>query len=274
MSFLTNILTHNKITTLLVFISLIAISYCYTPDEIEIFQFQLDLTKKYGSKMDIYKFLKLDTITPNGSKFDIQKLTKKQIIKQVRKLSTKYHPDKNKKYLKLYERINIAKEILLNEESKKTYDYYLKSARGFPKYNYKKGGFYHSLEGKKQLNGIYLILFVVLIIFPILHFLYLKSDLMGRRMKLSQFVESILEQHDDTNGLGVKNLKFDTSKDQDGSQVDELRIKFGQVYSIEKSGEEILMDPNELIEEISWKDVFPLNLIFKKNKVSKEKKLN
>ncbi|XBW35530.1 hypothetical protein QEN19_001105 [Hanseniaspora menglaensis] len=263
---------NRKSTILLILFSLLTLSYCYSKDEIEIFQFQLELTKKYGSKINIYKFLKLDTLESDDSNFDFNKLTRKQIVKQIRKLSTKYHPDKNKKYQKLYERINIAKEILLNSESKKTYDYYLKSTRGFPKYNYKKGGFYHSLEGKTQLNGVLLIVFICLVIFPILHFIYLKSDVMGRKMKLSQFVESILEQHDDTNGLGVKNLKFDTSKEQDGSQVDELRIKFGQVYSVETSGKEILMNPDDLIEEVNWKQVFPMNLIFK-NKESSNKKL-
>lgn len=262
-----------KLTFILTLIALLTVSYCYTTDEVEIFHFQLELAKKYGSKMNIYKFLKLTDI--DGQKFDSKKLTRKEIIKQVRKLSTKYHPDKNKKYLKLYERINVAKEILLNEESKKTYDYYLNSARGFPKYDFKKGGFFHSLEGKKQLNGMYLLGFLFMIIFPVLHFVYLKSDLVGRRMKLQTFVESILEQHDDTNGVGIKNLNFDTSKAQDGSQVDELKIKFGQVYSVEKSGEEILMDPDVLIQGITWRCVFPMNLLFfKKNDGSKKKKLS
>lgn len=272
MNFASKSFGFSKLTFTLALLAILTVSYCYSKDEVEIFHFQLELIKKYGSNMNIYKFLKLTNI--DGQNFDSKKLTRKQIIKQVRKLSTKYHPDKNKKYLKLYERINIAKEILLNEDSKKIYDYYLNSARGFPKYDFKKGGFFHSLEGKRQLNGMYLLVFLFMIIFPLLHFVYLKSDLVGRRLKLQSFVESILEQHDDTNGLGIKNLNFDTSKAQDGSQVDELKIKYGQVYSVEKSGEEILMDPDVLIQGISWRSVFPMNLVFSnKNDATKKKKL-
>lgn len=238
-----------------------SIAYAYTKEEIEMFQFQMELNKKYGKDMNIYKFLKLDNIDPN-----YKNINNKQIIKQVRKLSAKYHPDKNKKYIKLYQRINIAKDILLNHESRKNYDYYLNSSRGFPKYDFIKGGFYHSLKDKLQLNGILLLLFVLMVICPFFHILYLKSTILGKRMKMNQFIDAIIEQHDDTNGLGVKYLKFDTSEKQDESQIDELCIKFGKVYSVEKDGKEILMDPNVLIPNMKIVDVFPLNLFFAKKK--------
>lgn len=240
---------------------LASIAYAYSKEEIEMFQFQMELTRKYGKDMDIYKFLKLDNINSN-----YKSISNKQIIKQVRKLSAKYHPDKNKKYLKLYQRINIAKDILLNHEARKNYDYYLNSNRGFPQYNYIKGGFYHSLSDKLQLNGIFLLLFVLLVICPLFHTLYLKSTIFGKRMKMNQFIDAIKEQHDDTKGLGIKYLKFDTSKEQDESQIDELCIKFGKVYSVEKNGKEVLMDPAVLIPDLKITDVFPLNFVFGKNK--------
>lgn len=247
--------------TVAIAVLLASIAYAYSKEEIEMFQFQMDLTKKYGKNMNIYKFLKLDKIDTN-----YKNINNKQIIKQVRKLSAKYHPDKNKKYLKLYQKINIAKDILLNHESRKNYDYYLNSNRGFPKYDYIKGGFYHSLNDKLQLNGVLLLLFVLLVICPFFHMLYLKSTTFGKRLKMSQFIEAIIEQHDDTKGLGVKYLKFDTSPEQDESQIDELCIKFGKVYSVEKDGKEVLMDPDVLIPDYKITDIFPLNFVFSKKK--------
>lgn len=247
--------------SVLLFAIVASIAYAYTKEEIEMFQFQTELNKKYGSDMNIYKFLKLDKIDSN-----YKNINNKQIIKQVRKLSAKYHPDKNKKYIKLYQRINIAKDILLNHESRKNYDYYLNSSRGFPKYDFMKGGFYHSLAGRMQLNGILLLLFVLTVVCPFFHVLYLKSTIIGKRMKMNQFIDAIIEQHDDTKGLGVKYLKFDTSEKQDESQIDELCIKFGKVYSVEKDGKEVLMDPSVLIPDMKVSDVFPLNLFFGKKK--------
>ena len=83
---------------------------------------------------------------------------------------------------------------------------------------------------------------------------------------MNQFIDAIKEQHDDTKGLGIKYLKFDTSKEQDESQIDELCIKFGKVYSVEKNGKEVLMDPVVLIPDLKITDVFPLNFVFGKNK--------
>lgn len=83
--------------------------------------------------MDFYKFVKIKKSKDS---------TSKEIIKNLRKLAKKYHPDKNKKYRKLYERLNLATNILSNDERKKMYDYYLKN--GFPDYDFNKGDYFFS----------------------------------------------------------------------------------------------------------------------------------
>ena len=65
---------------------LIPAAYCFTTSEIEIFQLQKELENKYGKEMDFYKFLKLPKSMDS---------TSREIIKNLRKLSRKYHPDKN-----------------------------------------------------------------------------------------------------------------------------------------------------------------------------------
>ncbi|CAI8506054.1 unnamed protein product [Hanseniaspora opuntiae] len=66
--------------SVLLFAIVASIAYAYTKEEIEMFQFQTELNKKYGSDMNIYKFLKLDKIDSN-----YKNINNKQIIKQVRK---------------------------------------------------------------------------------------------------------------------------------------------------------------------------------------------
>ena len=227
---------------------LIELCLCFTTDEVEIFELQKDIVKKYGKSIDFYKLLKLN----KGAQS-----TDKEITKQFRALSRKYHPDKNVKYTKLYQRLNNAKKILLNSDARKSYDYYLKN--GFPKYNFARGGYYferYSLKGAQ-------VMFVVFLFLNVIHYFFMKIQVKSKRANIDNFINQIKEQYDDTDGMGIKDLQFDTSEAKDGSQVDRMKIKFGQVYTVEETGTEILMDSHQLVPNTQFRDVFICKLMQK-----------
>ncbi|KAL6950220.1 hypothetical protein ACO0QE_000896 [Hanseniaspora vineae] len=226
----------------------ISLCFCFTTEEVEIFELQKDLVKKYGKKIDFYKLLKL----AKGAQS-----TDKEITKQFRALSRKYHPDKNVKYTKLYQRLNNAKKILLNSDARKSYDYYLK--HGFPKYNFARGGYYferYSLKGAQ-------VMFVVFLFLNVIHYFFMKIQVKSKRANIDTFVKQMKDQYDDTDGMGIKELQFDTSETKDGSQVDRMKIKFGQVYTVEESGAEILMDSTQLVPDTKFSDVFVCKILQK-----------
>lgn len=203
----------------LVVLLLVTLVYCFSPEEVEIFQLQQELVKKYGDEIDLYKFLKLPKARDSKSK---------DIIKNLRNLSKKYHPDKNKKYRKLYERLNKATQILSNDHRRKTYDYYLKN--GFPDYNFSKGGFFFNRVQPKT----WVLLAFLYVVASGVHYALLKIQHASNKRRIEGFVQQCKEQ-DDTKGLGEKRLTFKQYEEDEPKQI---IVRFGDVYLVEKDGSE------------------------------------
>ena len=192
--------------------------------------------------MNFYKFLKLKKGKDS---------TSKEIIKNLRKLAKKYHPDKNKKYRKLYERLNLATNILSNDERKKMYDYYLKN--GFPDYDFNKGGYFFNRVQPKT----YVILLFVYLAVSVIHYGVLRLQYTSSRRRIEDFIEQCKEM-DDTDGLGEKRLTFQQHPEDEPK---ELLIKFGDVYLLELNPRDglnpirTLISPNT-VEEPTVMDCF------------------
>ncbi|KAL3238143.1 Erj5p [Nakaseomyces bracarensis] len=219
--------------SLVVLACLVGLVYCFTKEEVEMFQLQKEIVDKYGGKVsdgssiDFYKFLRL----PEG-----QKSTTKQITKNLRKLSRKYHPDKNPKYRKLYERLNVATKILANESLRKTYDYYLKN--GFPDYDFNKGGFFFQ---RVKPATWFLVLFVFLAA-SFMHLVIMKLQYKSNVRRITSFIQQCKAQ-DDTDGLGEKRLFFKQHEEDPGK---ELVLRFGDVYVVEEDGSESLISADTI----------------------------
>lgn len=214
-----------KFGTLLLLI--IGIAYAFTPNEVEIFQMQAELVKKYGDGMDFYKFLKLPKLRAS---------TSKEIGKNLRNLSKKYHPDRNKKYKKLYESLNIVTKILSDDSRRKTYDYYLKN--GFPDYNYSKGGFFF----KRVQPKTWFIIFFIYVVTSIIHYCLLILQNNSNKKRIDSFIKQCKE-NDDTNGLGEKKLSFKQHADAEPKNI---LITFGDVYVVEESGKKSLISTDTI----------------------------
>lgn len=206
---------------------LATLAYAFTPAEVEIFQLHQELQKKYGAEMDFYRFLKL----PNGAKS-----TAKEITKNLRKLSRKYHPDKNKKYKTLYARLNLATQILADAGNRKTYDYYLKN--GFPDYNFSKGGFFF----KRVQPQTWFILSFIFLAASFIHYVILKIQYTSQVKRIQSFINQCKEQ-DTSNGLGETRLTFRQHEEDEGKN---LHIKFGNVYVVEEDEVESLVTPDDI----------------------------
>ncbi|CCH62996.1 hypothetical protein TBLA_0I03430 [Henningerozyma blattae CBS 6284] len=218
---------HVGIRTGLTLLFIISLVFAFTTEEIEIFRLQKEVAKKYGKDMDFYKFLKLSKMKDS---------TSKEISKNLRKLSKKYHPDKNKKYRKLYERLNLATQILADDTRRKTYDYYLKN--GFPDYDFSKGGFFFRRVQPKT----YVLFMFIYLAASVIHYGIMVIQAKGNTRRINEFIESCKEQ-DDTSGLGEKYLLYKTSADDPGKQV---QIRFGDVFIIEADGSRALVTPDSI----------------------------
>lgn len=201
---------------------LLTLVYCFSPEEVEVFQLQQELTKKYGDDIDFYKFLKLPKLRGSSSK---------EIVKNLRNLSKKYHPDKNRKYKVLYERLNKATQILSNDYRRKTYDYYLKN--GFPDYNFSRGGF---IFKRVQPKTWFLLLFLYTVASGV-HYALLKLQSSSNKRRIDDFVKQCKEQ-DSTKGLGEKRLTF---KQYEGDEPKEIVVRYGDVFLIEQDENESLI---------------------------------
>lgn len=214
-----------KVAALVILLSTLV--YCFTPEEIEIFELQQELTRKYGDEIDFYRFLKLPKLKHSSSK---------DIVRNLRKLSKKYHPDKNRKYKKLYERLNKATEILSNDSRRKTYDYYLKN--GFPDYNFSRGGFiFKRVQPKTWFLGLFLY-----VVASAIHYALLKIQHTSNRRRIQDFIRQCKEQ-DDTNGLGEKRLAF---RQHEADKAKEIVIRLGDVYVVEPDGEMSLISADSV----------------------------
>lgn len=204
---------------LILLIGLISLALAFTPEEVQIFQLQQEVKNKYGDKVDLYKLLKLPKLRES---------TSQDIRKNFRKLSKKYHPDKNKNYKKVYELINLATKILSDDSQRKTYDYYLKN--GFPKYDFKKGGFYFSRVQPKT----WFILAFIYVACGLIHYVLLKLQNDANKTRIERFLREVRAQ-DDTNGLGEKRLLFRQSIEDEGK---EIIVRLGDVFAVQPDGSE------------------------------------
>ncbi|GMG20425.1 unnamed protein product [Ambrosiozyma monospora] len=94
----------------------------WTAEDLELFTIQkeiIKLTKK--PEMDFYKYMKL----PNGIKS-----TSKEIETHYKKLSRKWHPDKNPKNGEKFTKLGLIVSVFRDAQRKQRYDYYVKN--GFP----------------------------------------------------------------------------------------------------------------------------------------------
>lgn len=203
------------------------LAWAFTTEEIEIFKLQNEVTSKYGAEMNFYKLLKLPKM---------QSSTSREITKNLRRLAKKYHPDKNRKYKQLYERLNLATQILADDTRRKTYDYYLK--HGFPDYDFNKGGFFFRRVQPKT----YLILMFIYLATSIIHYGVMVLQTKGNKNRINDFIFQCKEQ-DNTNGLGEKYMIFQRSADDPGQQI---CIKFGDVYVVETDGSKSLVTPDSI----------------------------
>ncbi|CUS24207.1 LAQU0S14e02608g1_1 [Lachancea quebecensis] len=210
----------------LVLVGLVSLSIAFTPEEVQIFQLHQEI-QKYGKNVDFYKLLKLPKLKES---------TSQEIRKNFRQLSKKYHPDKNKKYRKLYERLNLATKILSNDSQRKTYDYYLKN--GFPKYDFKKGGFFFS----RVQPSTYFILAFIYIACGLIHYVLLRLQNDGNKARIERFLREVKAQ-DDTNGLGEKQLLLRQSEDDEGKKI---IVRLGDVLVVQPDGTEALVSTKDI----------------------------
>ncbi|SCV04671.1 LAME_0H20296g1_1 [Lachancea meyersii CBS 8951] len=209
-------------------VGIAALAYAFTPEEVEMFQLQNEIVKAYKNKdLDFYKLLKLPKLRES---------TSQEIRKNLRKLSKTYHPDKNKKYRKLYERLTLATKILENDSYRKTYDYYLKN--GFPAYDHGKGGFYFS---KVQPKTWFIATFLY-VACGIIHFVILRLQNDGNRTRIERFLRDVRSQ-DNTSGLGEKRLLFKQSADDEGK---EIIVRMGDVYVVQPDGVEAHISTSDI----------------------------
>lgn len=202
-----------------------SLAYCFTTEEIEIFQLQKEITKRYG--VDFYRFLELPRLKDS---------TPKEIAKNFRKLSKKYHPDKNKKYKKRFERLNLVSKILSDSSQRKTYDYYFKN--GFPDYDFSKGGFFF----KRTQPKVWFILAFLYIACGLIHLVLLKLQNNSNKTRIKRFLRDVRQQ-DDTNGLGEKHLVLKRSEEDIGK---EIIVRFGDVFVVQSDGIEAQVSLNDI----------------------------
>ncbi|CAR24652.1 Erj5p [Lachancea thermotolerans CBS 6340] len=210
----------------LILVSLVSLSIAFTPEEVQIFQLHQEI-QKYGKNVDFYKLLKLPKLKES---------TSQEIRKNFRQLSKKYHPDKNQKYRKLYERLNLATKILSNDSQRKTYDYYLKN--GFPKYDFNKGGFFFS----RVRPSTWFTLAFIYIACGLIHYVLLRLQNDGNKARIERFLREVKAQ-DDTNGLGEKQLLLRQSENDEGKKI---IVRLGDVFVLQPDGTEALVSTKEI----------------------------
>ncbi|SCU82962.1 LAFA_0D01002g1_1 [Lachancea sp. 'fantastica'] len=209
-------------------IGLTSLASAFTTEEFEMFQLQNEIVKVYNNKeLDFYQLLKLPKLRDS---------TSQEIRKNLRKLSKTYHPDKNKKYRKLYERLSLATKLLENDSHRKTYDYYLKN--GFPNYDHSKGGFYFS---KVQPKTWFIAVFLY-VACGMIHLVILRLQNDGNKSRINRFLRDVRAQ-DNTNGLGERRLVFKQGADDEGK---EIVVRLGDVYAVQPDGQEALISTKDI----------------------------
>lgn len=151
----------------------------WSSEDLEIFHLQQDLVREYGPSATFYTFFELE---------DGEKSTFKQIARQFRKLSQKYHPDKakrgvsKKKANKRFERLNLINNILKTDKRKR-YDYFLD--KGFPKYS--TAGWIYA----KFKPGIVFTIIFLSVLISVAHFVILKIQAGQNRKRIASLIADV-----------------------------------------------------------------------------------
>lgn len=170
----------------------------WSAEDQEIFKVNYELQQDYPGT-NFYEFLKL----PNGVKSNL-----KEINKQFRKLSVKYHPDKvkggkakKKAAQRNYERLSVIANIL-KSSTKDRYDFFLKN--GFPKY--KNNRFLYD-RFRPGLIFVFGFLFVVI---GVGHYVSLKISASQNRKRVQALIDQIKSFADrqSTNGVLTEQRKI------------------------------------------------------------------
>ncbi|KAH3680789.1 hypothetical protein WICMUC_000140 [Wickerhamomyces mucosus] len=221
----------------------------FSSEEIEIFQTQKNL-EKLGIQ-NFYSFLEITN----------KDLNIKQIIKQFKKISKKYHPDKisnpTKKDIKKYELLNIVYNIL-KSENRKRYDYYLQN--GFPKFDINDQKFKFNNRFKPSL--LFLIVFFAIIL-SIFHYTILKINYNSKVKKLERLIKEIKEFSGFYTDGGIQEKRI---INQDLQQ--EFLIRIDGVYIVEKSSnngndESFIRLTTDDIEKPYWFKIFTIQILIK-----------
>jgi hypothetical protein len=207
----------------------------WTAEDRELFQLQSDLAKLYGSEATFYTFFEL----PNG-----EKSTFKEINKQFKKLSKKYHPDKSrdvskKRATKRYEKLNLIANILKSDK-KKRYDYFLQ--HGFPKYSSSSANWIYS----KFKPGLVFTMIFLVVLATIVHFIALKIQRSQDRKR----IETLIAEVKVFAQKQVPNGEFDT-------QQRKIRIdRLGKTFLVRIDGVFLCNDDDDTqLERISGDDI-------------------
>lgn len=215
----------------------------WTAEDRELFQLQSDLAKLYGPGATFYSFFEL----PQGAKS-----TFKDINKQFKRLSKKYHPDKardlsRKKAAKRYESLNLVAHILKTDK-KKRYDYFLQ--HGFPKYSSTSANWIYS----KFKPGLALTLLFLLALVTVAHFVGVKIQRTQDRKRIDLLVNEV-------RSVALKQVaggELDTQ--QRKVRVDRLQktflVRIDGVFLCNDEDETLLERvTSEHIQDPTWRDV-------------------
>lgn len=179
-------------------ISLLGVAiWAWSAEDQEIFKVNYELQQDHPGT-NFYEFLKL----PNGPKSGL-----KEINKQFRKLSIKYHPDKvkggkakKKAAQRNYERLSVIANIL-KSSTKDRYDFFLKN--GFPKY--KNNRFLY----ERFRPGVIFVFVFLFIVVGVGHYIILKISASQNRKRVQALIDQIKSFADrqSTNGVLTEQRK-------------------------------------------------------------------
>ncbi|KAH3684410.1 hypothetical protein WICPIJ_004596 [Wickerhamomyces pijperi] len=237
-----------RLTSIFYTLFLVTLALCaFSPEEIELFETQNKLTKDF-KEASFYTFFQ---ISPSAST--------KTIIKNYKKLSRKYHPDKIKKATKKdvqrYELLNVVYDVLKSGRREK-YDFYLQ--RGFPKYD-KADMKFKSRVFKPSFVFISLFLLLVL---SVLHYMILKINYSSQVDKLQRIIDEIRTAGSNSKIEEISEERRITSQEL---QKDFL-VRIDGIFMIdhdENNNEVFIRLTTDDIPEPAITDVFTINAVLR-----------
>lgn len=222
-----------------------AVLAAFSAEDEEIFKVNFELQKKFGKDFNFYKFLDIP-----------QKADFKQISKQIKKLSVKWHPDKakGKKNKKLanekFQYLSVVGNILKSGQLKERYDFYLKN--GFPVY--KNNRF---LFEKFKPSLLFVVLFLYLIV-EFSRFFIIKIQVNSNKKKLQNLIDEItkLATEQNPDPLAEKRLKIEGLNKW-------FLVRIDGVFETDPEGEILYkLSTNEFVEP-DFNDLLIMKLINK-----------